>query len=104
MYVSIFATILVSILSAFLIKNISNIFYKIIFVGFVSFTVAYVLYWMPVWLGATSDQYASWAPLVIGICFSAGMASGTLVLLSIKWAKQTDREKNKIPYEANDRK
>lgn len=92
MYISIFLTVLTSTLTAFLVKNVKNLFYKIIIVGLVSFTVAYVLYWMPAWLGSKDDQYSSWAPLVVGSCFFAGMAGGSLVLLSISWTKRKGRE------------
>lgn len=53
-----------------------------------SFCVPYAIYWMPVWFGAADDQYSSWAPLFIGICFAAGTITGGAGLVLMRWAGQ----------------
>jgi hypothetical protein len=41
---------------------------------------AYSLYWSPVWLGANSSEYWSFAPIVIGTWFAAGVIPSALVV------------------------
>jgi hypothetical protein len=37
-----------------------------------------VLYWLPYWMGASSDQASLWAPLVICAWYAAGAVAGLL--------------------------
>ncbi|MDD5472117.1 MAG: hypothetical protein PHP05_09415, partial [Sideroxydans sp.] len=36
------------------------------------FVLAYSLYWSPVWLGADTSEFSSWAPIFIAPWFLAG--------------------------------
>ncbi len=45
------------------------------------FIVANLLYWSPVFFGAESSQYATWAPLFIVYWFIAGAIASILVML-----------------------
>ncbi|HEY4414923.1 MAG TPA: hypothetical protein VGO57_04445 [Verrucomicrobiae bacterium] len=44
--------------------------------------LSYCLYWSPVWLGANSSGYFSWAPLFVGAWSLAGVvSSGTVIFI-----------------------
>lgn len=88
MYTYIVLTIFISVIVVYIFRNIESLFLKIIIVALLSFAAPFFLYWSPVWFGAMDDQYASWAPLVIGICFVAGVISGALGLISIMWPRR----------------
>jgi hypothetical protein len=47
------------------------------------FLFAYCLYWAPVWLGGSSEQYHIWAPLFILPWSVAGALASSLVILLI---------------------
>jgi hypothetical protein len=47
----------------------------------VSLVISGCIYWLPVWLGADSSEYSSWAVLCIGAWFLAGAISSALVIL-----------------------
>ena len=46
-----------------------------------SLIISICLYWLPVWLGANSSEYFSWAFLVIGFWFLAGAISSSIIIL-----------------------
>jgi hypothetical protein len=40
----------------------------------VPFSLAYCLYWLPVWLGAEPSEFSAWAILFVGAWFLAGFS------------------------------
>ena len=42
--------------------------------------IAYSLYWLPVWQGASSSEYSTWAPLFIAPWYAAGAVLSSLVI------------------------
>jgi hypothetical protein len=56
---------------------------------------AYSLYWSPVWLGADSSEYWSFAPILIGAWFATGVIPSALVVYFL--GKSEDR-KNVVPH------
>lgn len=87
MFLSVGLTAFVSILAAFLFWKIKSLASRIALVTLASFGTSYALYWLPVLLGAKDDQYSTWAPMVIGICFVAGLIGGGMGLLIVAWLK-----------------
>jgi hypothetical protein len=45
--------------------------------------IASSLYWLPVWLGASSSQYSTWAPLFIVPWYLAGATTSSLVIFFV---------------------
>lgn len=43
--------------------------------------LAYILYWLPVWLGANPSEYFSWAFLFISTWFLAGIVASLVVVI-----------------------
>lgn len=87
MLLSIGLTTFASILTAFLCWKLKSLALRIAIIALISFGVSYALYWLPVWRGATDDQYSIWAPMVIGICFVTGLIGGGIGLLVVAWIK-----------------
>jgi hypothetical protein len=51
-----------------------------LWIAIVPFTIAFCLYWYPVWMGNDSSEYHAWALLVIGTWFLFGaLASAAIV-------------------------
>jgi hypothetical protein len=46
--------------------------------------MSYCLYWFPVWRGANSAEYSTWALLVVGAWSLAGVASSSAVVVAIR--------------------
>ncbi len=44
------------------------------------FVIAYSLYWLPVWRGASPSEYSTWAPLFIAPWYVAGAIMSSLVI------------------------
>jgi hypothetical protein len=42
---------------------------------------AYCLYWTPVWLGTSSEEYSKWAPIFIIPWFAAGALASSVAVL-----------------------
>ena len=51
---------------------------------FVPFIASVCLYWAPVWLGANSSEYSSWAPLFITPWFLAGAIPSAVVVFILR--------------------
>jgi ABC-type Co2+ transport system permease subunit len=47
------------------------------------FLFTYFLYWTPVWLGTSSEEYSKWAPIFIIPWFAAGAITSALVILFV---------------------
>ena len=45
--------------------------------------ISYSLYWSPVWLGASSVEYPTWAPLFIAPWYLAGVIVSTFVVYTM---------------------
>lgn len=56
----------------------------------VPFILASSLYWSPVWLGADSSEFSTWAPLFVGPWFLAGAISSGLLVHLIRRRKGRD--------------
>ena len=56
---------------------------------------AYALYWSPVWLGANSSEYWSWAPLMVGAWFLAGALASVLI---VHLLRKSEGHKNVVPH------
>lgn len=79
-------SVLVAVLSVgvvWLLCAISPVSFRWIWVVLVPFTLAYCLYWSPVWLGSDDiAQFGAWAGLAVGTWFLSGVIpSGLLVLV-----------------------
>jgi len=46
--------------------------------------LSYCLYWAPVWMGTSSDQYSSWAFLGVGAWWIAGVIASVIVMLVVR--------------------
>jgi hypothetical protein len=55
------------------------------------FILSYCLYWAPVWLGATGDQYFSWVFLGVGVGWVAGVIASAIVILVLGRRQNTQR-------------
>ena len=53
--------------------------------------VAWMLYWLPVFLGAPSSEYGAWAVIFIGIWSVAGVC--TSLLIGILWTLTVRRRR-----------
>jgi hypothetical protein len=50
----------------------------------VPFSLAYCLYWLPVWLGAEPSEFGAWAILGVGAWFLAGYFPSAVVVLILQ--------------------
>jgi hypothetical protein len=50
----------------------------------VPFSLAYCLYWLPVWLGAEPSEFSAWAILFVGAWFLAGFFPSAVVVLILQ--------------------
>jgi hypothetical protein len=67
----------------------------------VPFTLAYCLYWSPVWLGADSSEFSAWALLCIVPWFLAGaIPSVAVVLIFSKFRSRLHRDSASIQTKA----
>lgn len=64
--------------------------FNLISAAFISIVLSCLLYWLPVTLGADSSEYWSWAPLVIGVWFVAGIIPSVVIMTILKIRKRSD--------------
>jgi len=77
---------LIAILSALIAWLLSSVRFALLrwsAVVLLPLLLSYCLYWLPVWLGGSSDQYDSWEPLVLGAWFPAGVVPSVFVILVV---------------------
>jgi hypothetical protein len=58
------------------------------------FGVAWVLYWLPVWMGNDPSEYSAWAPLFIVPWYGAG-AVASLLIVAIDIVRKGRREQRR---------
>ncbi|HEX4001208.1 MAG TPA: hypothetical protein VHX36_01075 [Candidatus Acidoferrales bacterium] len=66
---------LIAVVSTGMVWLLSSVFpknFRLAWILVVPFGLAYSLYWSPVWLGASPDEYHVWSVLCIGTWFLAG--------------------------------
>lgn len=79
--------LLIAVLSAGVVWLLNSLLPKALrwlSVVVVPFTVAYCLYWSPVWLGSDPSEYSAWAVLVVGTWFLAGAIASALTVLILQ--------------------
>lgn len=74
-------TALVAVVTAVATWKIRSFLLRALIVAAIAYGTAYSLHWSEVWLGATDDQFSTWASLVIYGCFAVGLVSGGLALV-----------------------
>jgi hypothetical protein len=82
--------LLVAVASAVLalvLARVLNLTLSWIFSVAVPFVLAYSLYWSPVWFGANSSEYSSWAPIFIGPWFLAGVGASAMTFSFVRKRK-----------------
>ena len=83
-----------SIVLAILTNKIRSLIVRLSLIAAFTYGLSYSLYWYPVWLGATGDQYSSWAPIFINICFVYGLLGALATIGLLGWLKKRN-EKSK---------
>ena len=83
---------IVSIVFAILTNKLRSLVVRIILLAVIAYGLSYTLYWYPVWLGATDDQYSSWAPIFINICFGMGLTGGFVTIGVSLWLKRPRKD------------
>lgn len=71
----------ISIISAIITWKLKNIIFRFLITAVVSFSVAYLAYWVPAWLSTGDDQYSSWVRLFIDTWFIVGLVAGSLAVI-----------------------
>ena len=84
-----------SIVLVILTKKHRSLLTRFILVAALAYGLSYILYWYPVWLGATNFQYSSWAPVFINICFVSGLIAGLLTFVFSLWLGHRNKQKEK---------
>jgi hypothetical protein len=74
-------TALVAVVAAVATWKIRSFLLRALIVAALAYGTAYSLYWSEVWLGATDDQFSTWAPLVIYGSFAVGLVCGGFALV-----------------------
>ena len=87
--ITVVASILTAIISAVFLRG-NRVGLAVALVGAASFAVPYTIYWAPVWIHSSYDQYSLWAPFVIGTSFFFGILFGGIALYISKrlWPKR----------------
>ena len=81
-----------SIVIVVLTNKFRSLIVRLILLASLTYGLSYTLYWYPVWFGATDDQYGSWAPIFINICFWMGLLGGFATLGVLQWLKSNNKE------------
>src|ERR1700690_1531547 len=55
-----------------------------LWVAIVPFSLAYSIYWLPVWLGSNASEYGPWAFLCVGTWFLSGAIPSAVLVVVLR--------------------
>jgi hypothetical protein len=73
-----------SVAIVFVVSRVLMTRWRWLFAFLVPFSVAYCLYWTPVWSGADSLEYSAWAGIFIGVWGMAGAVSCSILVAVLR--------------------